>query len=178
VAQPYALDTDRFAIRRARLADAEPIARVYTSSWQTSYRGILPDAVLDRMDVGQRVASRRQILQDPATLTLVAHDTTRGTIVGFCDAGASRRPGRWAGEVYAIYFEHHAKRFGLGREMFAQVMSWLRSGGMPSMIVWVLENNPHAHRFYEAMGGRPGPRIGSSVGGFPVVELGYVWDRL
>jgi hypothetical protein len=46
------------------------------------------------------------------------------------------------------------------------------------MIVWVLENNHHARRFYEAMGGRAGSTLQSRVGGFPVVELSYVWDRL
>ena len=36
----------RFAIRAAKLADAEGIARAHTASWQTSYRGILPDAIV------------------------------------------------------------------------------------------------------------------------------------
>ncbi len=30
----------------------------------------------------------------------------------------------------------------------------------------------------EAMGGRQGSRVQSTVRGFPVVELSYVWDRL
>ena len=46
-----------------------------------------------------------------------------------------------------------------------------------SMAVWVLDNNHHARRFYEALGGRESSRFSSRVGGFPVVELAYVWDR-
>jgi hypothetical protein len=42
----------------------------------------------------------------------------------------------------------------------------------------VLDNNHHARRFYEAMGGRMGSRLSTTVGGFPIVELSYVWDRL
>ena len=49
---------------------------------------------------------------------------------------------------------------------------------MHSLIIWVLEANIHARRFYEAMGGREGARVQSSVRGFPVVELSYVWDAL
>lgn len=168
----------RFAVREATLQDAEGIARVHVDSWQTSYRGILPDTLLDRIDVGQRAESRRAMLRDTSVFHLVAYDVTHGDIVGLCDAGASRRNVPYAGEVYAIYLAHRAKRHGLGQEMFDRVMGWFVAHDMRSMIVWVLENNHHARRFYEAMGGREGSRLQSRVGGFPVVELAYVWDRI
>jgi len=168
----------RFAIREAVLADAEGVARAHAESWRSSYRGILPDAVIDRIDVGQRAESRRRILADRSVFQLVAYDLTHGDIVGFCDAGATRRRVPYAGEIYAIYLVHHAKRHGLGTEMLQRVQRWLVAHDMRSMIIWVLDNNAHARRFYEAMGGRAGPRVHSRVGGFPVVELGYVWDDL
>jgi hypothetical protein len=46
------------------------------------------------------------------------------------------------------------------------------------MIVWVLANNPHARRFYEAMGGAVGHTKQSMVGGYPVVEQAYLWARV
>jgi GNAT superfamily N-acetyltransferase len=168
----------RFAIRAAKLADAEGIARAHTASWRSSYRGILPDAVLDRIDVDQRAASWRTTLQDRSVLTLVAYDTTHHDIVGFCDAGRTRGHSPYAAEVYRIYLEHHAKRHGLGREMFEQITAWLRAQQLRSLVIWVLDNNHHARRFYEAMGGRAGARMPSTVSGFPIVELSYVWDPL
>ncbi|HEY0992120.1 MAG TPA: GNAT family N-acetyltransferase, partial [Kofleriaceae bacterium] len=129
-------------------------------------------------DVDQRTTSWRRVLQDRSVLTLVAYDVTHNDIVGFCDAGASRGRSGYAAEVYRIYIEHHAKRHGLGREMFEQVTDWLRSQELRSLIIWVLDDNHHARRFYEAMGGRAAARMPSTVSGFPVVELAYVWDRL
>jgi GNAT superfamily N-acetyltransferase len=167
----------RFAVREAVLDDAEGIARVHTDSWQTSYRGILPDTEHDRIDDGQRADSRRNILRDLSVFQLVAYDVTHGDIVGLCDAGPSRRHVPYAGEVYAIYLAHRAKRHGLGQEMWERVQAWFVASDMRSMIVWVLENNQHARRFYEAMGGRQGSKLQSRVGGYPVVELSYVWDR-
>jgi GNAT superfamily N-acetyltransferase len=82
------------------------------------------------------------------------------------------------GEVYRMYLEHHARRHGLGREMFDRVTDWMRAQNFRSLVIWVLDNNHHARRFYEAMGGRAERRVASSVSGFPVVELAYVWDRL
>lgn len=168
----------RFAVREATLGDADGIARAHTDSWQSSYRGILPDTVLDRIDVGQRAETRRRILRDRSIYQLVAYDLTHHDIVGFCDAGPSRRHVPYAGELYAIYIVQRAKRYGLGQDMFERVQAQLVREGMRSMIVWVLDNNHHARRFYEAMGGRVGSRLSSTVGGFPIVELSYVWDRL
>ena len=167
----------RFAVREAKLDDAEAIARAHTESWQSSYRGILPDTVLDRIDVGQRAESRRKILRDRSIFTLVAYDVTHGDIVGFCDAGPSRRHAPQAAEIYALYMVHHAKRHGLGQEMFERTQSYFAAQGIRSLIIWVLVNNHHARGFYEAMGGVVGTSFPSRVGGFPVTEVSYVWDR-
>jgi GNAT superfamily N-acetyltransferase len=172
------LATARFAIRTATVADAAEIAHVQTSSWQTSYRGILPDAILDTMHGERRIAMRREILRDGTGLNLVAYDLTHRDLVGFCNAGPSRREGALVGELYEIYIVERAKRYGLGRELFETVTDWCRAQHMTSMVVWVLEDNHHARRFYEAMGGHAASRVRSAVRGHPVVELSYVWDRL
>lgn len=169
------LSTARFAVRPATLSDAEEIARVQTASWQSSYRGILPDSILDTMDPVRRIGSRREILADSGALNLVAYDTTHGDLVGFANAGPSRKQGQLIGELYEIYILDRAKRYGLGRELFETVTDWCRSRHMATMIVWVLENNQHARRFYEAMGGTINGRTHSTVRGFGVVELAYLY---
>ena len=47
----------RFGIREATPADAIGIARAHTESWQTSYRGILPDTVLADASIVAKVDS-------------------------------------------------------------------------------------------------------------------------
>lgn len=168
----------RFGIREARLGDTDAIARAHVASWQDSYRGILPAYVIDRIDIGQRADSRRRMLLDPDTVTFVAYDLTHGDIVGLCDAGKARRARPGTGEIYALYLVHHAKRHGLGRELFEATSTWLRARGYRSLVIWVLDNNPHAHRFYEAMGGTADARVASTVGGHPIVELAYVWEKI
>lgn len=169
------LSTARFSVRPAELADAPEIATVQTQSWQSSYRGILPDSILDTMDPARRIGTRREILADSGALNLVAYDTTHGDIVGFANAGPSRRQGQLAGELYEIYILDRAKRYGLGRELFDVVTDWCRSRHMATMIVWVLEGNVHARRFYEAMGGQVSGQTSSTVRGFGVVEVSYLY---
>jgi ribosomal protein S18 acetylase RimI-like enzyme len=168
----------RFAIREAVPADAERIAHVHVASWQDAYRGILPDDVLDHLDVGQRLATRHRILRDPTGVHVVAYDQTHLDLVGFCDGGPSRRPGHADGEIYAIYLLHRAKRYGLGTLMFEWVTARLAAAGMRSLVIWVLDDNHHARRFYESIGGRPTAQIRTRVAGFPVVEQAYVWDAI
>ena len=40
-------------IRPAREADMEAVGRLYTDSWQRTYRGLIPDRVLDEMTAEQ-----------------------------------------------------------------------------------------------------------------------------
>jgi len=171
-------DTSRFGIREASEADAPRIARVHVDSWREAYQGLLPDDVLDRLDVGQRLTTRRRILRDPTGVHVVAYDRTHLDLVGFCDGGPSRRPGHADGEIYALYLLHRAKRYGLGTLMFEWVAARLAAAGMRSMVIWVLDDNHHARRFYEAMGGIPTARLRTRVAGFPVVEQAYVWETL
>lgn len=168
----------RFAIRPATPADAEGIARAHSESWRDSYRGVLPPNVLDFIDVGQRPDSRRRILTRGGGYHAVAYDVSHRDIVGFCDAGPSRRAGPLRGEIYALYLVPYAKRHGLGSELVEDAARWFRTAGLTGMIIWVLETNQAARRFYEALGGRLTDRVRSSVAGFPVTEVAYVWERV
>ena len=179
------LSAERFALRSATVADAAEVARVQTASWQSSYRGILPDAILDTMSVARRSSMRREILADPEALNLVVYDTTFGELVGFCNAGPARRHGRreapgraQVGELYELYLVDRAKRYGLGRELFESTTAWCRARQLTQLILWVLEGNLAARRFYEAMGGRAAGSVHSMVRGHPVIEQSYVWDLL
>jgi len=77
-------------VRTARIEDAHAIAHVHVTAWQTSYRGIVPDDLLDGLSEEQRTATRRKILQDPQRKfpTLVALEG--GKVVGFADLGMTR----------------------------------------------------------------------------------------
>jgi GNAT superfamily N-acetyltransferase len=164
---------ERFAVRKATPRDADGIGAVYTQSWRSSYRDILPRAYLAGLDPAQRAASYRENLSNGEGLHLVAYDTTYFDIVGFCDAGRSRRGVRWEREIYTLYLLDHAKRHGLGRQLFDSARAYF---GGRSLIIWVLEANEDARWFYEALGGRAGGRYQSRIGGATVTEQSYVWE--
>ena len=51
-------------VRLATLADAEAIARVHVLTWQTAYRGLVPDDFLDALAIDRRTETWRNMLGD------------------------------------------------------------------------------------------------------------------
>ena len=64
---------------------------------------------------------------------------------------------------------------GLGRQLVSTVAQSLLLDGLSSMLVWVLDANRRACRFYESMGGERVGRKTVAVGGRNLVEVSYGW---
>ena len=140
-------------VREANVADAPRIAIIHLVSWQVAYRDLIPDHILARLSLQQRVAFWLQKVKGPRHLCQVIEEN--GRIIGWSDSGASRDSDalkRKVGEVYAIYLDPAAWRRGAGKELMEAACQALRQKGYPEMTVWVLEGNQRARRFYESMG--------------------------
>ena len=49
-------------IRPATVDDAAAVAHVHVSSWRSTYRGLMPDAVLDSLSVERRAEFWREVI--------------------------------------------------------------------------------------------------------------------
>jgi GNAT superfamily N-acetyltransferase len=139
-------------IREARPADAAAIARVHVDAWHETYRGLVPDGLIDGMRYDEREAMWSEILSGRAGEQFVFVAELEG-VCGFASGGPARsgRP-HYSGELYAIYMLKKAQGRGAGRALFELIRARLASKDMKKFLVWVLERNP-ACGFYEAMGG-------------------------
>ena len=168
-----------FIVRVANIEDAGAIAKIHIDAWRSTYSRIIPKPILDGLSYDQRVSFwRSQIseLMDPAVV-FVAEDSRYG-LVGFASGGLNRdQPEEYDGELYAIYLIEYYQRRGIGRALFDHVSEYLRTHGIQSMIVWVLEDNPF-RVFYESLGGEQVAqrRIAIVDAGLP--ELAYGWKDL
>lgn len=136
-------------VRRAESGEELAIAKVHVGTWQVAYRGIVPDDVLDAMDVQRRAAivAEMNMLARPDEPTWVAE---RDGIVGFAGAGPSRDEDG-AGELYAIYVDPSEWGRGAGEALMDEAASFLRDR-FPDATLWVLRDNARARRFYEKHG--------------------------
>lgn len=169
-------------VRRARPDDAEAIADAHIRGWQTAYRGLVPDAVLDGFSAERRIAWWNEELARPDSST---EPTTTWVVeapdgvAGFVYTGPARdgpvAPPAGAGEVFAIYLRPERRGQGYGRVLFAAATADLEQRGLTPLVVWVFEANPPARRFYEAAGFRAdGARHAIDFDGVVVPEIRYV----
>ena len=169
----------RVTVRAARTDDAPGIARVHVNSWRTTYRGIVPNDYLASLSYerGQQIWERT--LSDPKSkeLVYVAEDTS-GQIVGFASGGPERENDPvYKGELYAIYILDRYQQQGIGRRLTLAVVDGLAQGGLRSMLVWVLAENP-SRRFYEVLGGQPVCTRSIAIGGVTLDEIAYGWTDI
>jgi BirA family biotin operon repressor/biotin-[acetyl-CoA-carboxylase] ligase len=166
------------SIRPARPEDAEGIARVQGDAWRAAYRGLVPDAFLERHGrEPDAVERRRRWIADPASLNFVAE--IGGRVEGFANAGPVRElPPRFDAELRAIYVHPDHARRGIGRRLFHAAVAALRGRGARSMGLWVLRDNGPARAFYGGLGGVPGEGKTIAIGGASLPEIVYGWEDL
>ena len=165
-------------IRAATPADAQAIARVHVQAWAESYRGLVPDAMIEALSV-ERNARMWTATLDRGEKAVVHVVEVDADIVGFGSAGEARdaRLGT-PGEVSSIYLLDRVKRRGIGRALLTSLLRALAGCGHSSAGLWVLAGNEPTRRFYEALGGRSGgTRVVEGSHG-EMHEVAYVWDDL
>jgi len=153
-------------IRPGTAADAEGVARVHVETWQAAYAHALPSEQLEALSLEEAVERHRRWPPE-----LVAEQD--GEIVGFVSVGASRDPGT-DGELFAIYVHPEHWGTGVGRALLDAGEEELRRLGHNEAILWVLEDNPRARRFYEIAGwSADGAAREIHIFGFDVDEVRY-----
>ena len=165
-------DTPR--VREASIDDADAIASVHVASWQATYRGLVPDSVLDRMSVRERADRWRDWFSQPQVGGVFVAEAD-GAVVGFVNAGASRDGDASGntGEIRAIYAVAEAWGTGAGAALMNEAVAWLRND-YTCATLWVLEGNARGRGFYDKGGWAPdGSRQMLDFDGTELPEIRY-----
>lgn len=149
-------------IRPLRETDSQlAVSRIYEESWRAACRGMVPQAYLDGIPAGHWAANLDQ--GDRRSLVLEEDGALIGT--------ACVSPSRWPehpkfGEIVSLYLLPEYMGRGCGRTLLEAAVQELEGRGFRDILLWVLEENRRARRFYEKNGFRfGGTRMESAVGG-------------
>ena len=157
-------------IRRASVADAAGIASVHVRTWQAAYAHIFGSERLAQLDVRRRVEGWTRVLADGEPVFVADDD---GRVVAFVSVGACGEL-EGVGELYAIYALPEAWGSGAGAGLMRAAVEQLGADGYREAILWVLEDNPRARRFYEREGWyADGGRKEDDFFRVPVTEVRY-----
>jgi GNAT superfamily N-acetyltransferase len=161
-------------VRAAVPADARDVARLQVRSWQSAYRGLIAQEYLDGLTpefFANRYTFGRVGLRLPSTLVAVDGSAIRGlATTGLCREVDFPN----FGELMAIYVDPAHVRTGVGRLLMAAARARLRLVGVAGALLWVLDGNVGARRFYERDGWRfDGACRTVTFGDSPVQQVRY-----
>ena len=157
-------------VRRASVADAAGIADVHVRTWQAAYAHVFGAQRLAEFDVHARAERWARVLRDGEAIFVADED---GRVVAFVSVGPAQDDDRM-GELYAIYALPEAWGTGAGSDLMQAGVEALREAGYRDAILWVLEDNPRARRFYEREGWElDGTAKEDDVLGVRVAEVRY-----
>jgi len=141
---------------------------VHVRTWQAAYEHVFGAERLAAID-----HTRRRTLAERAIASgNVAVAEENGKVVGFVSVGPSTDVDG-EGELFAIYVLPEAWGSGAGAGLMAAARDALRERYATS-ILWVLEDNPRARRFYEREGwALDGGRKEDELLGVAVAEVRY-----
>lgn len=153
-------------VREMTAADIDAVAALRVRAWQHAYARLLPRAFLDAMSVEEDAARRREgfaraaAMDDPPVTSIVTQDAG-GTVTGWAAFGPDRPGGAHTSpapsatgdaELYAIYVLPGLLGTGLGRTLLSSCLERAAARGFTRVLLWVVEGNARARRFYESAG--------------------------
>ncbi len=161
-----------FRLRPARDGDLPAVGALHQRSRVAAYAGNIGAATLTARSAdafGEWWVARWKWERETHRLTVAEQ---AGAIVGFTYVGPSETPG--AAELYAIHVEPGHVGTGVGRALMGEALTQLTGFGEPRAVLWVLEANRPARRFYERGGWRAdGATRFEPVNDQPVPQLRY-----
>ncbi|AFZ33298.1 GCN5-related N-acetyltransferase [Gloeocapsa sp. PCC 7428] len=138
-------------IREAAISDVNTLAQIHVASWRTSYRGIMPDDLLDNLSVNEFEQIWYNNLHNNDRVNLVCQ--VEDQVVGWASLGVSRDDDALSTkELYGIYLFPNQYRRGYGSALWEAVLQICAAQGATRITLWVLYNNVNARHFYEQMG--------------------------
>ncbi|PYF08322.1 GNAT family N-acetyltransferase [Ureibacillus chungkukjangi] len=164
-------------VRKAVMADAAGIAKVHVDSWQTTYRGIIPDDFLNKLSYEQRTELWKRNISEVDNYVAVAEDE-EGKIIGF--ASASKREENStpnSSDLTSIYLLEEYQGQGIGKNILQHIFVHFKSLGLQKIFVDVLAENKTRH-FYEYYGAKLYSTTQIKIGGKVLDELIYEWDSV
>lgn len=167
--------THALTLRPATLADAALIASIHTTSWQATYRGLLPDVFLDGEVTKERAAYWEARLSAPGEerrVVLIAE--LDGDSVGF--VCAERQPeSTWGVLLDNLHALPKYQGIGAGKLLMHAASDWARAQGETQLYLYVLEGNTPAIKFYERQGWQFVGAEPDHMGGVDITALRYAY---
>ena len=136
-------------IRPAQKKDAEKLATINVIGWKTTYRGLIPDEVLNDLSVTEKRIENFANTISNSPIFLVAENESG--IIGYLNGGKPRiKDFPYPYEIYGFYIHPDYQRKGVGTALINAFKERIKK---KPFCVCLLKGNEKALKFYQKMGG-------------------------
>lgn len=156
-------------IRKADKEEIKAISQIYVDAWKSTYRGIVPDEVLDHMTYEEQRKKWQEILEQGKEEIYVY--TADQQIVGFASGFFE---GTDSAEIATLYFAERECGKGYGTELLEYMIYEFGKGRQVRL--WCVKENPN-RAFYEKRGRKTGLEKTVKIGGKEIQGIQYVFEK-
>jgi GNAT superfamily N-acetyltransferase len=142
-----------YIIRRRTKEDISGIQKVVTTSWNETYKGIVPDWFLEELKVNEdeRIKNVYDSFDENDNNQFVL--IVDNEVVGFVNFGKTRdEEYQDCGEIFALYVISKYKGNGFGKKLVETAKNELKKMEFNKMLIACLKGNP-SNEFYKHIGG-------------------------
>ena len=143
---------NNIVIRKAIPEDAETIIDINIKVWNSTYKNIVSQEIIDKIQVKnkERIELQEKIIEGAQNVYVAL---VNGLIVGYESFGKSYdEKYENSGEIYTAYILDNYQNLGLGRQMAIACMKELLNKGYITLVTKCLEGNP-SNEFHKSLGG-------------------------
>jgi len=160
-------------IRKAKIEDAEKIAGIIVSAWQSAYDGVIdpsfPATLSEDKFTGifkDNIINSREIIK----VYLSEGDTIKGFI-----SGVIYNDSEYNSEIIGLYVDPSYQGCGIGKKLLLHMMEHFRSCNCRNTILWTLKGVKN-NSFYCRAGGVAGKEKMLNFGGKEYTGISYIWN--
>ena len=137
-------------IRKARYEDIEQIVDINIQDWKQVYKGIIDDVSLENLDKKEKIEKWKESYNKGNVIVFEKN----GKVLGYCryDDNVSNENNKIDSEIIALYVKYDNIGQGIGKKLVEYVKEDLKNKKRKKMIIWCLQENINARKFYEKIG--------------------------
>ncbi|MDD2839712.1 MAG: GNAT family N-acetyltransferase [Rickettsiales bacterium] len=134
-------------VRLAKIEEARVISEINMNTWKGSYRGYIPNDVLDTRNITENMLQNR--LDDISNKNIFVAEVDK-KIIGYTSI---KRHTKMEVEIGSFYILPEYQRLGIGGILLKEVLINLKNNGYKKVIVWTMKNFEKSNNFYKKYGG-------------------------
>ena len=140
-----------FSFRKAEHSDCYILANIKKEVWNTTYRGIYNDELLDNFDTNKQTDKFKKMVDSKTNLYVVE---SNNKIIGYFSFGKPYHPySDYEIEFGLLYLLKEYQVNGIGTAIFKFVKDEIKKMGVNKFYLCCNKYNYNAQKFYEKMGG-------------------------